>query len=129
MSIYLAHRPDYVVNEIITQSKNFPKIYNSPWNSASFQIQWSALESGEFVVYGSNENPPKFQLTNFQEFVPTLTPIPLASIDVTQAPYSSINAAMIEVTSACAVIWLGFVGGPDLAPAVVSVAFHAKSLG
>lgn len=127
MGITVSPRPDYVVQKSITGPTAFPKIFNVPVNQYSFQIQWSSsITLGEFVVYGSNENPSKSQLPATEAFVPTLTKIPLASIDVNVAPYDTLDAGMIEVTTASAVVWVEYTGAQS---GVVSIAFCGKTLG
>lgn len=131
MSISLLPRPDYVVGQTVQSLAIFPKLYNVPWNSISFQIQWdSSLTRGTFTVYGSNENCAPFQLAASSANVPALTPIPLASIDIATEPYASLLAGMIEVTSACAVVWLHYgATGEEPPTGTVSVAVNGKSLG
>lgn len=110
---------DYAVDEIVTGDHIFPTIFFETTNSGCFQLKWDAtIAAGEFIVYGTNQLEGSYP--------PALTKIPLAVIDVSVAPFSTLRAGFLEVTSACAYIWVEYSGVDS---GLVSISYNGKSLG
>lgn len=127
MSIIYTNKSNYAIGVTVDGNHQFPKVWTGGTNAISFQVQWdSALLTGEFVIFASNQDLSQTGSGAAVTYPPPLTPIELLSIDVATAPYSTALAAGFDIVTAFNWVWIEYRGADS---GLVSIATNVKSYG